>query len=177
MARHKHRYDSLFEWYFYPLNPLWAWAMTAVESAFKPLVQSPVGARGLMQVMPATWYNEAGARWKTRYDGFDVEQNIKRGARELKSCFSIFRNPQGFERYKICTAAYNAGRRHIISAQLLATKGNKDERLWRDVADYLPQITGERSAETINHILRVEAAFIGEGGKLQDLVATPVDNH
>jgi len=166
----KDRYTSLITWYFYPLNALWAWAMMAVESNFHAKAESPVGARGLMQVMPPTWYGAGGSRrWRNRYDGFEVETNIKKGAREFKRNWAVFRNPQGAERYRICTAAYNAGTRHIISAQLLAERGNLSERLWRDVADMLPQVTEGRAVETINHVLRVEAAFIAGGGSLQDL--------
>ena len=37
-----------------PLNPAWAFAITRRESSFMSDANSPVGARGLMQLMPDT---------------------------------------------------------------------------------------------------------------------------
>ena len=151
---------------------LWVKAMVTKESNFKRKAESPVGARGLLQVMPATWYNVRGARWKCKLDGFDVELNIKKGVNEFKRNYKVFRAPQGVDRYRIVTAAYNAGTRHIISAQLLAEKAGGSERIWADVAPHLIKVTLQRSIETLNHIVRVEAAFIEMGGKLEELEAS-----
>jgi hypothetical protein len=79
----------------------WLRAVIRVESAGDPLAVSPIGAMGLMQIMPETW---AGLR--RRYglgaDPFDVHDNILAGAAYLRELHDRFAAP-GF------LAAYDAG--------------------------------------------------------------------
>jgi soluble lytic murein transglycosylase-like protein len=68
------------------------------ESGYRPCAESAKGARGLMQLMPATM-DDLGVA-----DPFDAKQNIEAGARYLK---------QLIDRYKgdlsLALAAFNAG--------------------------------------------------------------------
>lgn len=80
------------------LDPELVLAVVSVESAFQPDAVSPKGARGLMQLMPAT-AQELGVD-----NAFDPAQNLEGGSRHLRELV---------ERYdgdlRKALAAYNAG--------------------------------------------------------------------
>lgn len=73
-------------------------AVIQAESAFDRLAVSSVGARGLMQLMPAT-----ARRFGVR-DSFDARQNIFGGAQYLRVLLDMFKGDT-----VLATAAYNAG--------------------------------------------------------------------
>ena len=69
------------------------------------LVTSPVGAMGLMQVMPET-YDELRGRYNLGDDPYDPHDNILAGTAYLREMYDIYGSP-GF------LAAYNAGPRRL----------------------------------------------------------------
>ena len=71
-----------------------------VESSANPSAQSPVGAIGLMQIMPGTARSSCGL---SSSDLFDVQKNIDCGARYYATQF------QRFGSHDLAAAAYNAG--------------------------------------------------------------------
>jgi soluble lytic murein transglycosylase-like protein len=79
------------------VDPALVRAVIHAESAFNPYAVSPKGARGLMQLMPAT------ARWLGVKNSFSPESNIRGGTKYLAQLLKRFRN----EAHAI--AAYNAG--------------------------------------------------------------------
>jgi len=66
------------------LDPALVRAVVAVESAFRPEAVSPKGARGLMQLMPAT------AAALGVQDAFDPAQNLDAGARHLAALVQAY---------------------------------------------------------------------------------------
>src|SRR5258708_321951 len=62
----------------YDLDPLLVHAVIQVESGYNQYAISPVGAQGLMQLMPAT-ARQLGVR-----NSFDMEENIRAGVKHLK---------------------------------------------------------------------------------------------
>jgi soluble lytic murein transglycosylase-like protein len=68
------------------------------ESAFRPCAISPKGAKGLMQLMPATI-----DQFKVE-DVFDPQQNIEAGATFLRQLLDKYKGD-----LKLALAAYNAG--------------------------------------------------------------------
>lgn len=71
-------------------------ALIEVESNYQPGARSPKGARGLMQLMPAT-----ARRYGVR-NSYDPKTNLEAGVRHLKDLLSRLDLP-------IALAAYNAG--------------------------------------------------------------------
>lgn len=80
------------------VEPLLLYSVMCQESAFKGRAISPKGARGLMQLMPAT-----AARFGVT-DIFDPEQNIHAGARYLRFLLDLFDGD-----VSLALAGYNAG--------------------------------------------------------------------
>jgi len=82
----------------YQLEPSLIHSIIATESGFNPRAVSSKGARGLMQLMPAT-----AARLGVE-NSFDPEQNIQGGVRHFRSLMDTFNN-----NLELSLAAYNAG--------------------------------------------------------------------
>ena len=86
----------------YDVDPALVAAVIEQESRFKPRAISPVGARGLMQLMPRT------GRWMGARNLYDPEQNVDAGVKYLKYLDKTFK---GDTRKVI--AAYNAGEGNV----------------------------------------------------------------
>jgi soluble lytic murein transglycosylase-like protein len=82
----------------YELDPDLIRAVMETESAFNPTVVSPVGAQGLMQLMPEL------AREMGVLDPFDPAQNVMGGARYLRQLLDAQRG-----NIPLALASYNAG--------------------------------------------------------------------
>ncbi len=99
------RFDPLIEQYArqYRVDPVLVRAVIQVESSFDPMTVSSKGARGLMQLMPAT------ARRYRVTDVHDPAQNIRGGVHYLRDLLELFR-----EDLPRVLAAYNAGENAVL---------------------------------------------------------------
>lgn len=106
-GRHDHRskYDPLIEHYAnrYGVDPTLVRAVIQVESNFNPNCVSKKGARGLMQLMPAT------ARRFGVTNINDPEQNIHGGVRFLSYLMRLFNDD-----LPRVLAGYNAGENAVL---------------------------------------------------------------
>ncbi|WP_083481511.1 transglycosylase SLT domain-containing protein [Agarivorans gilvus] len=83
------------------------YALARQESAMYPLAQSPVGARGLMQLMPATAKETArkiGFSYRSRQQLFEPEDNIRLGSAYFDGLMNRYQGNR-----ILAAAAYNAG--------------------------------------------------------------------
>jgi membrane-bound lytic murein transglycosylase F len=95
------------------------------ESRFDPKAKSWAGARGLLQVMPATG-RQLGLK-----DPWDPEQNVRVGVGYLK--YLIDRFDQGLpmrQRIRFALASYNAGLGHVRDARRLARARGLNPNRW-----------------------------------------------
>lgn len=116
----------------------WDWRLLAAmcyqESAFDAQAESWMGARGLMQVMPAT-ARELGihpdALWNAATNIRAATQYIRR----LERTFADV--PDADQRRLMVLAAYNGGSLHIRDAMALASAHGADPHRWHQVSQWV----------------------------------------
>jgi soluble lytic murein transglycosylase-like protein len=86
----------------YDVDPALVAAVVETESRFHRTARSPVGAQGLMQLMPRT------GRWMGATNLYDAEQNVDAGVKYLKYLQGRFDGD-----LKNTIAAYNAGEGNV----------------------------------------------------------------
>lgn len=113
-------------------DPLFVAAVIKAESRFNSSARSHVGARGLMQIMPATGRWLAGKHNIDRLQLYDRDQNLKLGIAYLKEL------EQEYGGDKVMTlVAYNWGPGHVQSA------GRGKRRIPGDVMRYAVRILND----------------------------------
>lgn len=114
----------------------WDWRLLASqvyqESKFDPEAESWAGARGLMQVMPAT-AKDLGIK-----DPTDPIESIRGGTTYLNQIYERFTDiTNEVDRTKFTLAAFNCGYGHVRDAQLLADANGLDPLVWEDSVDQM----------------------------------------
>lgn len=97
----------------YSVGAEWIWAIMRTESLYKTDVISPVGARGLMQLMPLTarnLYRVSGEATPDNLDLLDSDTNIRLGGQYLARLGQKFNG-----QLPLVAAAYNAGPHRVES--------------------------------------------------------------
>jgi hypothetical protein len=87
----------------YDVDPALVAAVIEQESRFKPRAKSPVGARGLMQLMPRT------GKWMGARDLYNPEQNVDAGVKYIAYLDKRFKGD-----LKKIVAAYNGGEGNVM---------------------------------------------------------------
>jgi membrane-bound lytic murein transglycosylase F len=139
-------YDSLLRVYADTLG--WDWKLLAAviyqESKFRIEARSPMGAAGLMQLLPGT------ARHFGCDDPLDPEKNIRAGVKMLlaveKRYKRVAANPDELTKYTL--AAYNAGTGRIRDCINYARHLGADVSKWENVAAVIPEMKRDSVAAT-----------------------------
>ena len=113
----------------------WHWlaAIAWEESHFNPAAISPVGALGLMQLMPAT-AERFGLNDSTV---LCAEDNIRAGAQyicRLQQTYAFITD--SVQNRLFVLASYNAGPAHIMDARRLAKRYGRSPYVWHDNTEY-----------------------------------------
>jgi soluble lytic murein transglycosylase len=91
----------------YHIDPITLMSLARQESAMDTVAQSPVGAKGIMQVLPSTAKyvaNKYQLSYRSARDLFDVKKNIEVGSQYLNELLKRFEGNR-----ILAFAAYNAG--------------------------------------------------------------------
>jgi len=100
-------------------------AVAYEESGFAHDMESPMGAVGLMQIMPETAASLGVA------DVLDPVQNIHAGTRYLRDQIAQFGSLEKRDAIAFGLAAYNVGLGHVEDARKLAAEIGRDPNRWR----------------------------------------------
>ena len=127
-------YDKIFKEFGKEVGMDWRLLASQAyqESRFKPKVASWAGAKGLMQLMPAT------AKRFGATDPGDPRQSVKAGTTYLRWLEDHWSGIEdSTERLKFMLASYNVGEGHVKDAQRLAKKYDKDPKEWKNISEFL----------------------------------------
>ena len=136
-------YDGLFMQYCSPIR--WDWRLMAAqcyqESTFDPKATSWAGAKGLMQIMPAT----ADLLGLPRDQMYEPEPNIRAAARYLGQLENQLMDIHDRrERTNFILAAYNGGIHHIRDAMALCQRDGRNPHVWANVQEYVLKLAQPR---------------------------------
>lgn len=138
-----------FDWHYFK-------AQAIAESNLNPEARSPVGAVGIMQLMPATFEEVSGKSGIVTGTLEDPRWNIAAGIWYNKHQFDYWQKGRGLEeRLKFMYGSYNAGRVTLRKAQRHAINRGLNPRRWSSMHEALPLVTGPRSEETLTYVEKI----------------------
>lgn len=164
-------FDHLFKKYAPDID--WDWRLLAslayTESNFDTTAVSWAGAKGLMQLMPAT----ARAMGVPPGKEQNPEESVKAAVKYIAATAKSFSKIPADERINFVLASYNSGIGHVLDAMALAEKYGKDKFIWKEnVETYLLLKSNEeyftdsvckngyfRGIETYNFVRDITARF------------------
>ncbi|UAK20633.1 murein transglycosylase [Kluyvera sp. CRP] len=142
----------------------YAMAIARQESAWNPKVKSPVGASGLMQIMPGTathtvkMFNMPG--YSNPAQLLDPETNINIGTSYLQYVYQQFENNRIF-----ASAAYNAG-----PGRVRTWLGNSAGRI--DAVAFIESIPFSETRGYVKNVLAYDAYYRHFMGQKEDVLSS-----
>jgi membrane-bound lytic murein transglycosylase F len=155
------RYDETFRKYTKRyFGPVFDWrlfkAQAIAESNLRSTAQSHAGARGIMQLMPAT-YREIRSKNPEITGKWDhPEWNIAAGIAYARQLWTAWTNDLIVDHLReFMLSSYNAGRLTLLRAQRIAADRKLDPRIWPSIEAVAPTVPRWRHDETLSYISRV----------------------
>lgn len=157
-VQHDHwtdRYDSMFRKYtkhYFGPHVDWHWfkAQGIAESGLRPDAKSSVGAKGIMQILPATYgdivkhnphiSNIEDPRWNIAAGIFYDRQLYRKWKKKSVANQS---------RLSFAFASYNAGYGNVLKAYKRAKRLHRDVKEWQQVEEFAP-------GETRHYVRRID---------------------
>ena len=112
------------------------------ESRFREQARSPVGARGLMQLMPRT-EREISRELDFQYILKNPRENIAAGIYHMKKQYSLFPHSTYTNRIKLSLAAYNCGAGRVFDAGDIARFYRYPSDQWKHIRVYLTMLRNQ----------------------------------
>ena len=163
------KYDLYFAKYskreFGP-NFDWKWikAQSITESALNPKAKSPVGAQGLMQIMPGTWGEIFGKYKGKLLSVWDPSSNVAGGIYYDARLYKSWKSPRPEnDRKAFMFASYNGGLGNPLSSQRLCLKNEERSpfkgypycNLWKAAVENAPNVSTWRHEESLHYVDRI----------------------
>ena len=156
------KYDPIFRKYtrrYFGVGTDWRWfkAQGMAESDLTPGATSRVGARGIMQLMPATYGQIQSAL--PQFGAIDnPEWNIAAGILHDRDLWTLYsRDVHETERWAFMFAGYNAGEGTINRARKAASAARLVDTTWPSIESVAPKVERWRYAETLDYVRKIRA--------------------
>ena len=159
------RYDEIFQRYakrYFSAAFDWRWfkAQGMAESNLDSQATSWVGARGIMQLMPATYQ-----QIQSREAGFgtidDPEWNIAAGIKHDRMLWRLWDGqPTTEDRMNFMFGSYNAGQGTIGRAVRSAREVATEQPTWTHVEQVAPQVPRWRYRETLGYVRKIRTNYV-----------------
>jgi membrane-bound lytic murein transglycosylase MltF len=137
---HRDDYDAVREYSgIYSVDYRLVLAIMKHESMFNRSALSPRGARGMLQIMPAT-----GRELVSELNLSDITrpaQHLHAGIYYYSKLFDLFSSADPSDRLRLALASYNAGPSRIYDAQELAAYLGEDPNDWSALRHVLPLLS------------------------------------
>jgi membrane-bound lytic murein transglycosylase F len=156
-------YDELFKKYHKQYELPYDWrllkAQLFAESNLNPKAQSPVGALGLAQFMPATWSERLSkCNLDRNTSRLDAEASIKMAASYMADLLNSWNSDRpAIDKYCLALASYNAGVGNLLKAQKLMSGAVS----YKTIIKALPIITGQANGkQTSGYVIKILQYYV-----------------
>ncbi len=165
--RSQDRYDEIFKRYskrYFSAGYDWRWfkAQGMAESGLDSAARSPVGARGVMQLMPSTFAFIQSKRPEFRSID-DPESNIAAGIMHNRYLYKLWdKKSAADERQRFMFGSYNAGERTIQRAAdsaRTAAATPADALRWTHIEEVAPRVPRWRYRETLGYVRKIDTYY------------------